>query len=244
MILDSPETKDKILTEFLKICPFDGWNKEALLKAMEKCKISENFANLIFENDCLDLAEFYIESQNQKAAEKIAAIEDFHHKKIRDKIRLSLYQRFEVEKDNKIALQRLMNFYINPKNFTSFEMGPKPMLQGLKACFKIADSIWTGINDQSTDFNFYTKRLTLAKIILRSLLVFVKDESPDFEKTKNFIDSQIEKVMKFEKYKSQVKKFSTTAKKALCEVFLDEKGSPKTPKEIVKNLPFFRLIKF
>ena len=58
----------------------------------------------------------------------------------------------------------------------------------------IKASIWFGINDKSTDFNFYTKRLTLAKIILRTLFVFVKDESADLMATKKFIDLQIEKL--------------------------------------------------
>jgi ubiquinone biosynthesis protein COQ9 len=244
MILDSNETKQRILHEFLKICPFDGWSKEALLKAMQNCGVGENFLNLIFENERLSLAEFYIESQNEEAIKKIEKIENFYSKKIRDKIRLALYARFEVESENKIALQRLINFYLNPKNFTSFEMGPKPILEGLKACFKISDSIWSAINDQSTDFNFYTKRLTLAKIIFRSIAVFLKDETNNLEKTKIFIDAEIEKVMLFEKNKAKLKKVSAFAKKACGEFFLDEKGSPKSPKEIVKNLPFFRLIKF
>jgi len=244
VILDSVETKHRILAEFLPICSFDGWTKEAVLKAMNNCGISENFFNLIFENGCVDLAEFYIESQNQKSAEEIAKIDNFHSKKIRDKIRLSLYERFEVEETNKVVLQRLINFYLNPKNFTSFEVGSRPMIQGLKTSFKIADSIWTNIGDQSTDFNFYTKRLTLGKIIFRSLLIFVKDESADFAKTRSFIDSEIEKVMEFEKRKAKLKKVSVVAKKACGEFFLDEKGSLKSPKEIIKNLPFFRLISF
>ena len=237
MLLDSNQTKEKILAEFLPIAAFDGWNQDALLKAISKCEIDEKFADLIFENGCLDLAEFYVESQNKKAAEKIAAIENFAAKKIRDKIRLALYARVEVEKNNQLALQRLGNFYLNPKNFTSLEIGAKPAIQSLKTCYKVADFIWKEINDQSTDFNFYTKRLTLSKIILRSFAVFVKDQSLDFSETKNFIDSQIEKVMKFEKRKMQVKK-------VFSEVFLNENGAPKTPKEFVKNLPFFRLIKF
>jgi ubiquinone biosynthesis protein COQ9 len=137
----------------------------------------------------------------------------------------------------------LINFYLDPKNFTSFEIGARPMIQGLKLSFKIADFIWKNIGDESTDFNFYTKRLTLGKIIFRSLLTFLKDESPDFEKTKKLIDSEIEKVMKFEKRKAQLKKFSTTAKKTCEEFFFDEKGQPKSPKDFLKNLPFFRLIK-
>jgi murein L,D-transpeptidase YcbB/YkuD len=31
------------------------------------------------------------------------------------------------------------------------------------------------------------------------------------------------------------------AKKTFCEIFLNEKGLPRSPKEIVKNFPFFRL---
>ena len=78
--------------------------------------------------------------------------------------------------------------------------------------------------------------MTLGKIILRTVLVFLKDQSKNLDQTKNFIDSQIEKVMKFEKRKAQIKKFTS-------EVFLNEKGELKSPKQIVKKLPFIRLIK-
>lgn len=234
MLLDSVETKEKILAEFLPISAFEGWNKGALLKAISNCGISEKFSDLIFENGCLDLAKFYIQSQNQKSAEKIAKIENFHSKKVRDKIRLALYARVEVEKNNQISLQRLGNFYLNPKNFTKIELGAKPTIHALKACYEISDFIWKEINDQSTDFNFYTKRLTLSKIILRSFLVLTKDQSQDFAETKSFIDYEIEKVMKFEKRKMQ-------AKKIFNEMFLSENGEIKSPKEFIKNLPFFRL---
>ncbi len=243
MILDSSQTKEKILSEFLQLCAFEGWNDETLLKTLEKCGIATNLLPLIFENGALSLAEFYVEFQNQNSAE-IFAKNYGAATKIRDKIRFALYARFEVEKENKIALQRLVNFYLNPNNFTSFEVGPRPALQSLQSSFKVADFIWKNIGDSSSDFNFYTKRLTLAKIILRALKVFLEDESKDLQKTKNFIDAQIASVMQFEQRKAQFKKFSTTAKNFLCESFLDENQALKSPKEIIKNLPFFRLKKF
>lgn len=243
MILDSIETKEKILDEFLKICIFDGWNEKALEDSLEKCGISKNSLPLIFEDSCLSLANFYIEKQNQKSLEKISEIEDFHSKKIRDKIRLALYARFEVEKDNKDQLQRLVNFYLSPKNFCS-KSGPKPALQGTKSCFLISDSIWKSINDSSTDFNYYTKRATLSKIILKTLRVFLKDEDDDLEKTKRIIDDEIESVMKFEKRKSQIKSFSKNLKENIHNIAFDKDGAIKPPKEIIKKLPFFRLIKF
>lgn len=234
MLLDSKQTKQQILSEFLNIAAFDGWNDQSLNKALKKCDIEEKFANLIFERGCLDVAEFYIECYNEKLGQELAKISDFHLQRIRDKIRNALYLRFESEIENKIALQRLVNFYLNPKNLTSCEIGIRPSMHALKACYKVADSIWFAINDQSTDFNFYTKRLTLAKIIFRSLPVFIKDESEDLVTTKKFIDLQIDKVMKFEKCKFHVKK-------VVNSVFLNENGAPKTPKEIIQNLPFFRL---
>ena len=246
MIFDSQETRKKVLTEFLIIVDFDGWNEDSLSKAIKNCDIDEKFKNLIFEEGCLDLAKFYIEEQNLKSARIIAETSDFSQKKIRpkirDQIRKFLYARFEVEKNNKIILQRLVNFYLNPKNFTSIKYGPKPLLNSFKSCYKIADFIWCEIGDNSTDFNFYTKRATLAKIILRSLFIFLKDDSNDFEKTKKFIDFEIEKVMKFEKYKFQAKKAGAKVKEAISEFCLNKDGSAKPVKEIFKNLPFIRLL--
>lgn len=242
MIIDSKETKQLILTKFLDICPFEGWNDKALLKAMTESNVDEKYAELIFENGSLTMAEFYIAEQNLATIEKVALMEGFHDNKIRDKITIFLNARFDVEKNNQLALQRLMNFYINPQNFTSTSLGFRPMVQALKSCYQIADSMWLTIKDQSTDFNFYTKRLTLSKIILRSLMVFVKDESENLIQTREFIDLEIAKVMKFEKRKRQMTKI-------VNEVFLnsdnDSKSfTPKSPREFIKNLPFLRLMKF
>lgn len=248
MILDSIETKKQILLKFLELVPFEGWSEEALRSAVKSCRIDEKFQGLIFENGCLDLAEFYIDQKNQESAalisKKFPQEGEFEALKIREKIAESLYSRFEVEKDNKIILQRLVNFYLDPKNFASFHNGPRPLFYSLRSCYKIADFMWYNIADTSTDFNFYTKRLTLSKIIVRCLYVFLKDESESFEKTKGFIDSQIEKVMKFEKRKAQAKKIFSKAAKNLPYFFLDEDGSLKKPQEFVKSLPFIRLFKF
>jgi len=244
MIFDSIQTRQKILSKFLELAAFDGWSEETLKLALKACDIDEKFQSLIFENGCLDLAEFYISQKNQESALLISQDPDFANFKIRNKIKTSLYCRFEVELDNKIILQRLVNFYLNPKNFSSTKYGPKPLFYGMKACYKIANFMWYNIEDKSTDFNFYTKRLTLSKIILRSLFVFLKDDSESFEKTKNFIDSQIEKVMNFEKRKAQIKNSFAHAAKNFPQFFLDENGSPKAPKEFLKTLPFVRLFKF
>ncbi len=240
MLFDSPENKEKILEKFLEIAAIDGWNQESLVKAVENCQIKAEFCDLIFENGLLDLNNFYIDSYNAKSAKLAGNLEG---KKIREKITALLFARFEVEKNNQLALQRLINFYLNPKNFLSFETGPRPLFYALKDCYKISDFMWKSINDSSTDFNFYTKRLTLAKIILRSFFVFVKDDSLNLKKTKKIIDLEIAKIMKFEKFKSQAKAFVSKHKEGVCEFVFNENGSLKSPKDLIKNLPFIRLIK-
>lgn len=234
MIFDSKQTKELVLKEFLQICTFEGWSDESLQKAVKNCKIEEKFTNFIFENGCLEVADFYIDLKNEELAKKTGEIEGFLDKKIRDKIRLSLYIRFEIE-DREI-LKRLMEFYSNPKNLINSKFGPRPAINLIKSYFKISDFIWKNINDSSTDFNFYTKRLTLAKIIKLTLNQFFKDETVELLETKKFIDLEIEKIMQFEKKKAKVKNI-------IKENFLDENSKLKSPKEILKNLPFFRLIK-
>lgn len=243
MLLDSIETKTKILNKFLELAAFDGWNDQVLAQALEESGVDPKFQDLVFEGGCFELSQFYIEVQNQKTSELVKAISDFSGFKIRDKIRTILYLRFESEIQNKLALQRMTNFYFNPKNLLSTQYGPRPSIHSLANAYKIADFMWYEILDKSTDFNFYTKRLTLAKIILRTLSVFLKDESENIEKTKAFIDQEIDKVMAFEKRKSQIKNRALKAKDKLLEFSLNEEGLPKKPKEIIKDLPFIRLFK-
>jgi ubiquinone biosynthesis protein COQ9 len=243
VLLDSIENKNKILAEFVKISAFDGWNKDSLRKALKNCNFDENYGEIIFENGLIELADFYIEQQNLKSAELISQIADFSSEKIRNKIKFFLYARLEVEVNNKMVLQQLFNFYINPKNFLNLELGSKPIASAIKSCYKIADFIWESINDSSTDFNFYTKRLTLAKIILRSFFIFLKDESKNFIQTRKFIDSQIEKVMNFEQFKRKIKNFIEASKENSKEILLDENNNLKSFKEIFSNLPFIRLFK-
>jgi len=244
MILDSLENKQKILQNFLEIAQFDGWSDATLSKAIELSGIDNKFQNLIFENGCLDLIDFYIAQQNNKLIQEIAKNSEFSNLKIRQKIKFALIIIFENEQKHRLALQRLSNFYVDIKHFSQIKYGPKPLFFGLKHAAKISDFIWLAINDKSTDFNFYTKRLTLAKIILQSFFVFVKDDSINLTKTKNFIDLQIEKVMKFEKFKSQIRNVAEKLKMQSHEFFCDDLGNVKPVKKVIKDLPFIRLFNF
>ncbi len=248
MIIDNLENKRKILAKFLEICAFEGINEEILEKSMESCEIPVKFKNLIFENGVLSLVDFYIDEIIENLAKNIEKRQDFSNFKIRDKIKFALRDIFDQQKNHQIAAQRLRNFYFDLSNFKNKNYGARPTLFAFRNAFKVSSQIWYLIGDKSTDYNFYTKRLILAKIISRSFLVFVKDDSSNFEKTNKFIDSQIENVMKFEKFKAKIKSFSQKSQSEICDLkeklsdfFVDEKGKSRQASDIIKNLPFIRL---
>lgn len=226
MLIDDVNNKRKILAKFLENAVFDGVNERVLEKSMQECGFDVKFKDLIFENGVLSLIDFQIEEIVSKMQENVKNQVDFVNFKVRDKIKFCLYDIFEQQEVQKDAVSRFREFYLSAK-------AP----YGIKNALKFSDAIWIAIADKSTDFNYYSKRIILAKIIIRSFFVFIKS---DLDQVKTFIDQEIEKVMKFEKFKAKFKEFS--CKKADFGEKLAEFGQKvKNPKDFVKNLPFIRL---
>ena len=242
-MIDSDKNKQKILKNFIKIAEISGWNDKSLKKACLLSDIDPDNLIFIFPNSVLDVAQLYLDNGNNLLIKEIAKIKDFNKKKIRDKIRLCLYKRFEIEIANRQILINLSNFYQDPKNLTNFENGLRPAMQSIKFSFIIADLIWSILDDQSSDFNYYTKRLILAKIIVRSFFIFIKDDMKEIAKTKSFIDLQIEKVMNFEKFKFKSKEVAQSILESVQDCINNEDGSLKNIDKLIKDLPFIRLLK-
>ena len=243
MILDSFESKEKILLNYLEIAGVEGWNDHSLTLAFNKANIDEKFIPIIFENGLFSLLEFHIEYFNLKTQEQVAKINDFNERKIREKISILILTRFEVEKNHRLALQRLLNFFIDLKNIASNKSLVKPYAMASLSVYKIADMMWKYIDDKSTDINFYSKRIILSKILIRCFFTFIKDND-DLKSTKNLIDQQIEKVINFAKIKENFKNNSQNLKNKFDDFLTDENGFIKSPKQVIKSLPFFRLFKF
>jgi ubiquinone biosynthesis protein COQ9 len=229
MLIDSLENKQKILHNFLKICLFEGWNEKALKEAFVASNIETKFIPFVFENGALDVADFFVEEIDQKMQEAAKDI-DFGKMKIRDKIKNLVKIRLRINEEFKPQIQKLVHFYLNPKNTKS----------ALKNSYQTADLMWKIAGDSATDFNYYSKRAILAKIYIRVLFSFARDESKNYQKTLNLLDAEIEKVMQFAAFKFKVKNnFQNTLQKAakfkqdLCD----------NPQNIIKKLPFFRLYK-
>jgi ubiquinone biosynthesis protein COQ9 len=103
--------------------------------------------------------------------------------------------RLSVVRDHKEAARRAAAFLTLPPHATL----------GVKLLYRTVNEIWRGIGDTSTDFNFYTKRAILAGVYSSTLLRWFTDKTPDESDTRDFLDRRIADVMRFEKFKAQVK---------------------------------------
>ena len=232
MLIDSIENKQKILDHFLELCVFEGWNEKTLKQSLIKAEIDVKFLPFIFENGCLDVAKFFVTKIDLEMEKEVENI-DFTEMKIRDKIKNLVKTRLKINQEFKPQLAKLVQFCLQPKNIGF----------AFKSAYKTADLIWRIAGDSATDFNFYSKRLILAKIYIRVLLCFIKDDSTNHQKTLDLLDRQIEKVMSFASFKFKVKDNITTATNCFKKTSQIKQDCCNNPKDFIKKLPFFRLFK-
>ena len=80
---------------------------------------------------------------------------------------------------------------------------PQNAARGLRLGWRTADLIWRNAGDTSSDFNHYTKRLTLSAVYGSTLLGWLDDSSEGFADTAAFLDRRLANEMSFEKWKGQ-----------------------------------------
>ena len=83
-------------------------------------------------------------------------------------------------------------------------MSSKPLYLK-KISFKFSNKVWRLLKDNSLDFNYYTKRIILAQILINSVLYW--RGCHNIKMTETFIEKQIFFLGKFGYYKSNFKKF-------------------------------------
>lgn len=171
---------------------FDGWTVKAVDTAAAQLAIDPAQARLAFPKTKIDMIDAYIAAIDaamlaEYPPEKIAAM------KIRDRIRAQLWFRLETMAPAREALRSALAILAMPQN------APR----ALKIGWRTADIIWRNAGDTATDYNHYTKRLTLSAVYASTLLTWLDDDSDGLADTAAFLDRRLANVMQFEKFKSQ-----------------------------------------
>jgi ubiquinone biosynthesis protein COQ9 len=171
---------------------FSGWSHTGERAAAEQVGAGAD-AERLFPGGPVDVLAYLSERADQRTVEGLenAGVMAL---KIRERIKLAVRLRIENTVGGKESVRRGLALLALPFN------GPL----GLRLLYRTVDAIWYAAGDTSTDFNFYTKRATLAGVFSSTLLYWLNDRSEANEATWSFLDRRINDVMRFEKWKSDL----------------------------------------
>ena len=171
---------------------FDGWTQKEVDSAAAQLGIEPAQARLAMPKGQAGLIDCYIQEVDRALADWFTP-ERLEGLKIREKIRSLVWQRVEIMGPAREAVRRGLAILAMPQNL--------PL--ALRISWRTADLMWRIAGDTSTDFNHYTKRMTLGAVYASTLLVWLDDDSEGWSETAAFLDRRIDDVMKFEKFKAQ-----------------------------------------
>ena len=123
-------------------------------------------------------------------------LNDAKESRIRDRISLAVRLRLEGMASHREAARRAVAFLSLPQNASL----------AAKLLIETVDAMWRATGDQSSDFNYYTKRALLAGVYSATLLHWLSDSSEDRRDSWVFLDARIEDVMKIQKMRGGLEK--------------------------------------
>ena len=174
---------------------FDGWSKLAVTNAASATGVDPATADYAFAGGAMAMIEAWVKSVDAAMAEALPA-DKLAAMKIRERIRSLVQFRLDAIAHQKEALRRALSLMAMPQN----------AVRSLGLGWHSADVMWRLAGDTATDYNHYTKRLTLGSIYAATLAVYADDTSPDHADTRAFLERRIEGIMNFEKAKARLLK--------------------------------------
>jgi ubiquinone biosynthesis protein COQ9 len=171
---------------------FDGWTRQAIDSAAAQLGVDPVQASLAMPKSQPRMIDVYIQEVD-RALQAYFTPQRLEKLKIREKIRALVWRRLEVMGPAREAVRRALAILAMPQNL--------PL--ALRISWRTADLMWRIAGDTSTDFNHYTKRVTLGAVYGSTLLVWLDDRSEEWAETAAFLDRRIDEVMRFEKFKAE-----------------------------------------
>lgn len=174
---------------------FDGWGDAAIRAAAAGQGVNPDVAVLAFPGGAMDLIGAWVARIDADMAAALPATR-VGNLPIRERIRTLVQFRLDALAGREEALRRALAIMAMPLNLPAT----------LRLGWNSADAMWRLAGDTATDYNHYTKRMTLGSIYAATLAVFAQDQSEDHADTRAFLDRRIGDVMQFEKTKARLLK--------------------------------------
>ena len=202
--LDDNEVKIELVTAMLSHIPFDGWT----WTAMEQGAVDINFKKNKSESERLEIYKRFFYNGSIDFIKVFAEIidnrvqENYHYldpkpQKIPLKIKKLILMRLDLCLPYKEVIRSSLSLTALPKNSK----------QSIKILYTTCNSMWRLAGDKSTDFSFYTKRLSLASVYASTLLFWLNDTSFEQEETECFLERRLVDISMISKLKKPLNIF-------------------------------------
>ncbi len=180
--------KLKILELIKEIVSIEGWSQNISKKLINK-NINREELTYLFPNGYKDMLKFSLDEINYSLEKKIRKI-DVINLPINRRIKKILMSRIELLNKNNKFFKKTFYHLLLPQNSKILK----------KSLYKSVDTMWYLAGDNSTDFNFYTKRIVLAAIYTSAIFIFINKNIDEVEIN---IDKNLKKISKFPKIKER-----------------------------------------
>lgn len=165
-----------------------GWSDKIFTELIKK-EFSNSDLILCFNKEYINILNFSLDELNRVLENEInkTNIINFPTNK---KIKKILIKRLEILNKDKIFYKKTFNHLLLPQNSKIMKIN----------LYNTIDEMWYLAGDNSTDFSFYTKRLTLGAIYVNALFIFF---NKSYEEAEININKNLERISKIPKIKDR-----------------------------------------
>lgn len=188
----------EILERALKYVPDVGWTRHALTSAAYDGGYEISMAQRAFPRGMHDLVKFYCTEVDRYMCAGVTE-EGLKRFRIRERIEILVRGRLELPLFRPEIVRKTLAYYSNPGQTGS----------GVNALYRTIDAMWRLAGDDSTDFNFYTKRILLAGVYTSTLLYWLDDTSTGHIESWAFLNRRISNVMKIQKTRAHIDRLAS-----------------------------------
>ena len=205
---DKNQIRNNLIKAMLTHVPFDGWTWKAMEQGaidigFEKKKTSSLRIKIfkdLFKNGPIDFIDNFSEIIDLEVKKNYDLIE-VKPERVPEKIKKIIMIRLNLCQKYKEVVRASILLTAIPVNAKI----------SLNILYRTCNSMWRIVGDKSTDFSFYTRRISLGAVYTSTLLFWLNDKSDNNIETEFFLDRRLKdasKISSLKKPLSNVKKFT------------------------------------
>ncbi len=171
-----------ILYKLLPLVAEQGWTQMALKQAGLSAGETAQSLKRLFPHGITSAISAWQTMLDEQTTQRVH-LQGWRSDRVRDKIAQAVWTRLELIAEHPEAFQQATRQRL---------WHPRIVMQDL---WRSADVLWNLAGDTATDYNHYTKRLLLAKLLFKTILSYLGDTSADYAETRAYLDAQIEQIV-------------------------------------------------